>query len=430
MIEKLKSLLLALLVCGSLLQSYYLAYSSPKLEPIDQTQYIETEQIGTQAEAGQLIFPGEMILHFGDSTHTVLYPQSNFYDMILKTLKGRAFDGLRVISDWKVNWNDLSSKYQSVEIRFQKGIPLQVLNRNFQIRDNLVNPDESIRQMWLVVKEGQEEVMTYFLNDSGQTVYEAVNANLTVKDVQKFVGLGQYLPRYHRAGGSYYVPDEPIAAIRLSVPFDRITAEQMENTLFVDPDVTRNILERDGTEIYTDGKRGLQIKQEQQWMTYTDPIAPVESIFAAAEDLYTSVQFINQHGGWNGTFRLDGISNHALSGERMIRFQQYVGSYPLGNFPIVQTDSFKYGFIQVTLQNGTVSDYQRSLVKLNPDQTEKASYSLMGGELLTQKLFQHNEPGEIERVFPAYRPELNEDRIVFTPVWAVRLKDGTEQFLL
>ena len=41
---------------------------------------------------------------------------------------------------------------------------------------------------------------------------------------------------------------------------------KMENMLFPDPGITRNLPTRDGTEIYSDGKRGLEIKREHPWM--------------------------------------------------------------------------------------------------------------------------------------------------------------------
>ena len=77
----------------------------------------------------------------------------------------------------------------------------------------------------------------------------------------------------------------------------------MQKNLFFDPGVTRAISDRSGSQIYTDGKRGLQIEQNGKWISYTDPVAGQKLQDDESENVYAAITFINQHGGWDGLHR-------------------------------------------------------------------------------------------------------------------------------
>ena len=99
---------------------------------------------------------------------------------------------------------------------------------------------------------------------------------------------------------------------RSHVDDEQYTPEQLQKSLFVDPGTSRNLLDRDGTEIYTDGKRGLQIYHGRHWMSYSDPVAPVETNAASQESLLVAVEFINRHGGWDGDYLMSEIEEGAV----------------------------------------------------------------------------------------------------------------------
>ncbi|UUZ82523.1 hypothetical protein LJK88_50750 [Paenibacillus sp. P26] len=87
MIERLKTAVLALLILLSLLQSYLLAYSYPKLEPVTPEKYVKTDLPGTQIPLEELLFPDQLVLHLGNQQHTVAYPNSKVYNDIVENIK-------------------------------------------------------------------------------------------------------------------------------------------------------------------------------------------------------------------------------------------------------------------------------------------------------------------------------------------------------
>jgi regulatory protein YycH of two-component signal transduction system YycFG len=423
MIDKLKSVVLTLLVGLSLFQSYQLVYSRPDIESSQTTEYIKTELIGTQSQVEDLLYPSDIILHFGDSTHTVLTPNITFYKMILDVVTARTFDGLEPNTKWIVNWDQIRDERQGFELHFRQGIPMDVLQRFMQVQDDELVSYNIIHSIWFVVSESGEEVRTFFVTEDGIRMFEATNSILTVRELQRFVELGAYLTRYqYEPRGNFYLPEEDVNMIRYETNFTTFTPEQLQNSLFVNPSITRNIIERDGTEIYTDGKRGLQINKDQLWMSFSDPIAPGTGGMDILDNLFSAVKFVNQHGGWNGTFTIDHLPE---LGNSVLTFRQYYEG-----FPIVDIRETGLGSIQVNLNNSIVSSYERSLVNLDEEPTSKSPVLLEGGEVLLQRLERYSRLNEVLGLYAGYRPVMGEQSTVtLLPEWIVELQDGTLDYL-
>ncbi|HEY0828398.1 MAG TPA: two-component system activity regulator YycH, partial [Bacilli bacterium] len=412
------------------LQSYLLAYSTPNYELIDQTKYIESELIGKQIELKDLIYPEDIVLHFGNAKHTVLYPDlypSSFYSLIFNLVKNRIFDGLRLANDFSLDWTAYRNEHEGVELRFGDGIPLNVLQSNgvMQIKGDQQTPIQPINRMF-ITSENNEEVRVFFFSDDISAVYEATT-DINVKNVETFIGFGELLPAYHTNDGRLYLPDQPLSFIKFRHSYSQFTSEQMQKSLFVDPNNTKYFSERDGsrTEIYSDGKRALEIDKEQSWMVYSDPITtPGEDVNDLRANLFTAVKFINEHGGWNGNYMISSISENSETEGQTFLFRQYVESYP-----DISSKLANFGFIRIVLQHGIVTHYERSLINIDTIKTDINEVVLPGGEELAQLILSNGGSFNVETVFPAYRASITKDHVEFIPVWAMKLRDGTIDYL-
>jgi regulatory protein YycH of two-component signal transduction system YycFG len=428
MMELMKSVALTLLVLLSLLQSYLLSYSSPKYEPINQNDYVQTEVVGTQSTLDKLIFPQQIVIHTGKQGYSVLYPEQPDYTYIFDNLKQTTFDGMRRVNTaiTPIDWDKQRESQEGLEIRFQYAVPVSVLQSVLQIKGDLPSDNDLINSLWVSVKENREEVLIYFRTNTNGIVYEAPKTNLSVGDVEKLVLRGETMPAYHTYNGDYYLPNESLPTAAYEIPYTVYTAEQLKKSLFVDPGLTRNLTERDGSEIYTDGKRGLQIRNEQRWMNYSDPAAPVDNRPDLLEYLNVAVQFINQHGGWNGTFLLGGIpQKFAATGTgQPFVFHRYYQTFPIENLQDVY-----YGRIQVMLRRGIISNYERSIIVPDPKAATKLDETLVGGAVLDRLLEEAAKRKSIQTVYPVYRSDIGEETIVVTPAWLVSFWDGTQEYL-
>jgi len=426
MMERAKTWLLAALVAASLAQSYLLANSSPNFDTIVPADYaVESKLEGTQAELSGLLFPKDIVLHFGNGEHTVLYPQMIFYQMIMEVVVQRTFDGL-LGADAAADAALLESGgAQGVDIRFAEELPLPMLQQMMNVRGDALTEENAIDRIRIYTNPEREEVRVFFFGSDSGAVYEATQADLTIKDVERFVGFGESRVRYEPTAEGHYLPVEPLPMVQYRYKFRQFTPDQLQRSLFPDPFSTRNLTERDGSEIYTDGKRGLQLSMNQRWMRYTDPAASAEGGQSSLDAALSSVQFVNRHGGWNGDYLLEGVDRDAAGTDHTIRFRHYIGSYP-GAYPIVGArDGLPFGAIQLTLRNRVVTGYERSTLQLEGSALERSSVSLPGGEALAAAWAAYAGKELVRAVFPAYRAVVSAEDVRLEPIWAVALVDGT-----
>ena len=131
---------------------------------------------------------------------------------------------------------------------------------------------ESISRLLIYSTETEDQVRVFFFSSRGDVVYEATKADLTVQDVKQQADFGKDWVSYTMENG-YYIPEQPIEMVETTLLTGLFSTEQMQSSLFFDPSITRYIREKDGSEIYTDGRRSLQVRQGRNWINYTDPAA-------------------------------------------------------------------------------------------------------------------------------------------------------------
>ncbi|GLX69692.1 YycH family regulatory protein [Paenibacillus glycanilyticus] len=430
MMEKAKTLLLVMLVALSLIQSYFLAYSMPGIGATvktDQDLY-NADPLGKESSVENVIFPEEIVLHFGDNEHTVLYPGTTFYNMILKDrIQGREFKGFQRNPANVLNWDEVRKNDIGVELRFQNGIPVELLKKLLKVQGDLLFLGEMIDRIWIFKAKDSEEVRTFFFSSDGQKVYESTQADLTVRDVQDYVGFGEYQPKYQMTSDGIYLPKQPIQSVEMVYPYETYSSEVMQQNLLGDPSATKALYDRSGSQIYTDGKRGLQIEQKGMWMIFTNPAASQSEENLLSENVFSSIEFINQHGGWDGVHRFinPGMNQDGKTG-KYAEFQQYVD-----NYPVIETKGFEYGNIRLTLQQGVVTEYSRSLITLADRSKVREARWLPGGAQLRTALDHYDRRSEVVRLFPALKAQpLDNNELKFIPVWAVQLEDGTQEALV
>ena len=425
MIERFKTGLLIVLVALSLVQSYMLAYSLPTLGAVVkmEQEYVLTETMGQKARIDQVIFPENVLLHLGEDRHSIVYPGSGFFDRIYDRIVASEFTGFQRVTPGMRNWAGLRRTSAGVELRFGEGIPVQLLQRVMRIDGDLLFLSDSINRIMLLKQPDRNDLEIYFFSSDGSTVYEPLRANVTVADLEELTGLGVYLPVYELWRGGIYLPQKPVEAVEFRFAYSSYSPEQMQRNLFFDSEKTRNLEGRNGSQIYTDGKRGLQLESGETWMVYSDPVAPPDNPNNLTNNVLAAVQFVNQHGGWDGMHRF--IAPKRNSDGRTIRFQQYYDYYPLLG------GSFRYGSIRLVLQQGVVSEYERSMLTRGQRTGESMLRWLPGGDQLRLAVESYSRLREVESVFPAQFVTLTGDgELYMEPVWAVRLEDGSLHSLM
>lgn len=422
MIERGKSILLALLVMLSLLQSYLLSFHNAEFESIREGEYIDTEIVGTQEKAEQLVYPAWIALHREGGQHTVLYPGHYFYQIILEELRDRQFDGLRVSERSGGQLKRMINNGNGVELRFNDEIPLALLRHALPVELGFMTEPDWISTVWIAETGGEPDI--YLIGKDYSDAYQVLRTDLDSGTVEQLIGLGDYRPAYLTAATGFLYPAEPVKMFRYVVPLERQLIGNMENMLFPDPGITRNWETGDGMEIYSDGKRGMEVDSDTLWMRYTDPMAPIGQPFEGAADFADAVQYVNRHGGWNGTFSLERIRLMEERSTPSFVFRQWVPSYP-AYYPIVDGPEERFGTIGVMMEGDVVTEYERSLLMMETDYLTRMETVLPAGEMLLDKINASGLFLRMKGLTPAYRPRISAETIELIPVWAAIMNDGT-----
>lgn len=365
--EKAKSAALALLVALSLVQSYFLMYGLPSLGAESEAEgyYLSAEVPGSRKSVEQLVFPERIILHLGGQRHTVFYPDHLFYELIYEKLKGRVFRGFQRITASSVDWAQVRDEEAGVELRFARAVPFELLQRVFKLEGDFLFSRDTIEKIWIYAPEGRDDVRAFLFGSDGENVYEALRVDMTAGDVRQFVGFGDYWPAYRYIDDDLYIPERPLTYPVWTVPYRVYLPEQLEGSLFFDPGATRmTYSSKDGSQIFTDGKRGLKVEQNGTWLVYTDPVAVNGGISDPLEQLLAAVEFVNRHGGWDGVHLLVPSAENA-EGET-IRFQQYFRGLPV----LPGREGMKFGHMLLIVRQGEVAQYERPLIVMEDAGTD------------------------------------------------------------
>ena len=425
--ERLKTAVLTVLVAVSLVQSYLLIYRLPGTGSVvvSSAGYVRTDEMGELRSVEDTLYPDRMIIRMGEDKHTIFYPDSAFYKLIYARIQARDFAAFQVQPVSGADWAKIAADNPGIELSFGTGLPVPLLQKTMRLSADAAFETADIDRIWIYTGSGDEKPRAFFFSADGRDVYEAKQLDLTVQDVLQHVAFGEeWTPYTPLNKHTLYVPSKPVVLAEAVLETESFTSDQMQRNLFADPAVTRNIHEQDGSEIYTDSKRSLQIEDEARWMTYTDPAAAPAIEADATESVLSAVDFVNQHGGWNGRYRaeLPGGGNSDNDSDFSVRFQQYYGS-----LPILGSGSVRYGFINLILQQGTVSFYERSLLETADVGKQGPQYTLPGGQMLIDRItnIEDVHGRKVVDLYPAYTPRMNGDTLRLVPGWVAVLTDGS-----
>lgn len=100
---------------------------------------------------------------------------------------------------------------------------MKVLGEVMRLKGEIPADADLITRIWLYAKDANE-VRTILFTDTTSTVYEVGKADFTVKDIERFVTVGEeYIP-YKATSGEIYLPLKPLNVSAYRMPFTQFSA--------------------------------------------------------------------------------------------------------------------------------------------------------------------------------------------------------------
>lgn len=215
--------------------------------------------------------------------------------------------------------------------------------------------------------------------------------------------------------------------------------ESMLRSFFIDLTVLRQIEERDGAVIYTDGRRGLRV-YPYGMIEYTAPPQPVspapaspQGPTALSDALALSFEFVDLHGGWLPNCLLWDFGEEASGGTQAgsaaglaMRFSAAVGTMP------VFLGHNAEPLIEVVVSRGGVSWYKRCVP--SPGAEPRGRMETLRASNALRALFEHRKvtggnsekTTRVEGIHLGYfgLPDGESSQFLY-PAWFVHLGDGS-----
>jgi regulatory protein YycH of two-component signal transduction system YycFG len=206
--------------------------------------------------------------------------------------------------------------------------------------------------------------------------------------------------------------------------FQRINVDLFIPYLFVDPSLVRLIEDNFHDQFYTDGTRGLHLFQRGSSMYYVHPGSQQES---RDGQFYVerSVNFVNQHRGWNDSFYLFRADHDGKDGMHEVEFRKFIGNYPVFADQLEE----ERNTIVVEVQRDRVIGYYRSLVNVDRVITQ-ITRELPPATDVIRMLEQRNVSLQsINKIYAGYKSRFQDYYVSYQPHWVIELNSGERLFI-
>ncbi|MGB8957052.1 MAG: two-component system activity regulator YycH, partial [Tumebacillaceae bacterium] len=387
--EQFKTYILAGLVITSVLLTLNIWSIAPKYEAVDAPQFasnIALNDPSYQRTLGNVVIPGEIIAHFGDDKHSALFPGQSGYESALGLLRQASLSDVSITTDYgEAEWNKIVRETPSLQFNFDATLPGSVLEDANLMRLNArLESTLQMQSLYLFRLPGDADLRALFYGGEDQPMYTArvvVNKDLysklfqDLKDEPPYNLYGQSLYR------NFYLPAtrQKWPSYNLSFGLDT-DVQRLANSFFIDKSMTRRVIERDGSQIITDGSRLVRLSAREHLVDYRnlDLERPQNQNFDADFGILKALSFVNEHGGFTGQVVMH--ENPLLRPEQKIvrrsyQFRQTLSGLPLiGNLTSVYVNVLGYDVL-------TMRRSQFALVG-KPYREESGSDVLSGPEVL------------------------------------------------
>jgi regulatory protein YycH of two-component signal transduction system YycFG len=422
--ERVKTGILSALVGLSLILTFIIWTSVPTNTPADQPTVLSTVS-WPEKTVNQLVYPDQIVAHLGDSKHTVLYPNSTGYSLVLKDLQKATIYDMKPIAfsddDWK---RAISGK--CLELNFSWNIPFDAINQMFP-GIKLIEPKPNCQTMLIEFDNQMQNSQIIFLTKGLEPASYAASLGVPTDSI---ANLFQYLqskePSYLLYGSSmsqsYYLPKDPIELPVYTYRLDTINEEQLINTFFVDPSMTKKIDERDGSYIKTDGSRGVRFIPQLNRIQYTDPATDwKDDQLPQIKQISKAIAFTSDHGGIEGEAQLVMADPYLYGPGATYYIQDYLNGLPVtGNL----------GQVLIQLQGDQVVEFERSIQYLGKQIAANKKSILPASKLIAILTRQsHISLSSIVQIKLEYQPvTIDKQQVEFDPVYQI-VQSGNTRFV-
>lgn len=436
-LEQIKTIVLVVLIIVSLLLSGILWNTMPHLDSLSSANYVAPQPFGRTYEAEVLVQPAYARVHTGDGKHFQARADTNLYKKLVANMKQWSVYSFTPMPWNKEDWESIEGKKRGIELVYSGDVLEDTLGELLTIRGQAISGIVSANRIWLYSNKEDGTVQALFISDSRQRIIKA-HTSLTPAELESYLqpsllaSLTEqivYRPFSEKTGNpAVYMPKERLKMYRYRYFYQPITAQNMLSFLFTDAGLAREVTERDGTQIYTNGSQTVSIPKHHNYLLYRNPVQvpkEAEEEHNFNDSLHAAVSFMNKHGGWPGTYQFASVDT-ALPGKSratVYRFRQHVGPYPL------YSDYDGETVVVIETADDSIAQAQCPMRQLDTYFERTATLVMNGGEVARQLERKGISKDQVIGIELAMYAGKRYDFIEMNPVWVIQQKNKPPLYL-
>lgn len=312
--ERAKSALLLVLILSSLSITGYLWMGFPggRAAPVEGI-YLPPAPDPQAPPLTALVVPGRVAVHAGEDRHLVGRPGEALFRLVWDdgrllrrslTMVMEPHTGEREEHLWR-------QQGPGFELWFPLALPLRQWGQLYSALAWQQLPEFWVSRFHIylggeipkLVVEGPSGILCYRLREGILDLLQVVESAAGVSG-PAWEELPETVDGVAVAPGAYvpvFIDTRPFHIIP-----DTTSVNELVRKVFFDVSIVRRIEERDGSTIFTDGKRGLRIYPQGGW-EFTSPLGGAEDVRTELEALVVAARFAAAHGGLVEDSRIVGL---------------------------------------------------------------------------------------------------------------------------
>ncbi|AXF56466.1 YycH family regulatory protein [Salicibibacter kimchii] len=438
MVERVKTIILTILMIMSLILTWQLWTYQPELRFLDEESVEESDQLSDQVELADVIGPANVVFHRDHEQWITAHGSLDFVDDMATDLFSSEWRNLEIMEG--VEQEPLyESDEDKIEFILPTALPLTLVENWFEDDPSIAEQQESrftFERLLLIDKGGALHVQLVSFED--QQVLEG-NIDMDIDTFQMYMeqldGSNVYYATEAHVGGDddalqepVYLPAESVSYPQLQFHSTKIDEEALLPYLFMDrasvstPELGN---QGEGEQLYHSSDRQMRVSRFGNFIEYDYPQNEIsdgrdEQIISAA------YAFINAHGGFTNSYQL--YDWNVSGGGESAQFRMHVDG-----IPVLDTHAtwFDYSSINVTQQNDVISSYDRPAFTFDEheplnDDPEDQMRELLDGESVLDEIEESDslEPEDIEDIRIGYEMERVDTYVNVVPHWYAK-SDGS-----
>ncbi|WP_042352930.1 YycH family regulatory protein [Bacillus massiliigorillae] len=331
--ELIKTILLTFLVCNSVFLTWSIVTYSPKIDLTTKEQVIPNVAISNKKAEKDIIRPSLIMVHEDDEYYGSIKDED--INMVLDEMDDWTFYNFKDVT------NSITQKVQSfidkkamIELVFPDNVPFAIYKKVIKVEDRELRRDLEFDRILISAATGNgEENEVYFVSTDPEKKYVYrfdVSAShlkkLTNQIREKAKKFDHYTVINATPNKALYVPENKGQYPKYKYTTKLLDVNKFKNALFPDPGVVKSDQIVRGQE-FTGGSTFMRVFYDTMVLKYVNPGLKETYKTAKADLLENSIEFINEHSGWEDNYRFAEINQD----EQKTTFRLYVNGLPTFN---------------------------------------------------------------------------------------------------